>query len=161
MPEHFVFTTEEEFVKASIEAELFYKTIGGVWCPYFEESIAFNVKGWEHLRFKKRDYPRNPKDQYARFKLLSRVPRVLQRSKTVQGILGAKTFEKMAVNSRWEHVLKEVTYWEFVAVIDGVRMCVIIKEIDGHRYFWSVIPFWTLDPGVRRRLLHSDNPEID
>jgi hypothetical protein len=160
VPKDFIFTSDEEFEKASIDAAAFYKTIGGVWCPYFGENITFNAKGWKHLKFKRQFFPRNPHDQYARFKLLSLAPKVLKNSHTVQGILAAKVFEEMSVNSRWEKILKEVTYWEFVAVIDDLRICIVVKEIEGHRYFWSVIPFWNSDPDIRRRLLHGNNPEI-
>lgn len=41
----------EKFEEARNKAEIFYRSIGEVYCPYFKEKVAFNAKGWEHLRF--------------------------------------------------------------------------------------------------------------
>jgi hypothetical protein len=59
-------------------------------------------------------------------------------------------------------VLKEVSFYEFIAVLENVRVKVIIKEvIGGEKHFWSIIPFWRIDKENSRRILFSGNPEID
>ncbi|MDE2213412.1 MAG: hypothetical protein KGJ34_02690, partial [Patescibacteria group bacterium] len=101
-------------------------------------------------------------EQYARLKLLYLAPQILKSSHTVQGIWRTKHFESQKTNSRWERVLKEVSYYEFVAVLDSVRVKVIIKEVvGGEKHFWSIIPFWRVDTQNGRRLLHSGYPESD
>jgi hypothetical protein len=53
-------------------------------------------------------------------------------------------FETQKLHSRWERVLKlkDVCFYEFVAVPDNVRVKVIVKEVTGgEKHFWSIIPF--------------------
>ena len=58
--------------------------------------------------------------------------------------------------------MKEVTYYEFIAVVNTVRVKVIIKEVlGGEKHFWSVIPFWGIDKVTSKRILHSGDPEND
>ena len=153
---------EEDFEKIKKEAEEFYETIGEIYCPYFSEKIAFNVKGLKHLKFKtdQRARPRN--DQYARLKLLRLAPEVLKLSRTVQGISEKKKFEFQNINSRWEHVARLVKHYEFIAVLKSIRLKVIIKEVEGgQKHFWSVIPFWGIDRETSKRVLYSGDLELD
>ena len=65
-------------------------------------------------------------------------------------------------DSRWEHVLKDVTFYEFIAVLDNIRIKIIVKEaIGGEKHFWSVIPHWDIDATNSRRILHSGDLEHD
>lgn len=142
--------------------ENFYITIGTVRCPYFGVDIIFNAKGIRHLKFKSDERARSRHDQYARLKLLRLAPEVLRISKTVQGIWHTKRFEMQKTHSRWERVLKEVSFWEFIAVLDSVRVKVIVKEVaGGGKHFWSIIPFWRIDKTNSKRLLYSGDPEND
>jgi hypothetical protein len=153
---------EEKFNRARKEAEEYYESIGSVWCPYFEEDVHFNVKGLRHLKFKDWGKPRGKQDQYVRFKLIHLAPEVVRLSRTVQGILKTRGFERQKTNSRWENILKEVAYYEFIAVVQNVRVRVIVKEVvGGAKLFWSIIPFWRKHPNGNRRLLHTGKPEID
>jgi len=153
---------EEKFKKVRDEAERFYKIIESIYCPYFGEKVAFNAKGLRHLKFKSDQQARSHKDQYSRFKLLKFAPEVLRRSCTVQGIWKTRRFEEQKTNSRWEHVVKNVIFYEFIAVLNSVRLKVIVKEVlGGEKHFWSVIPFWVIDKENSRRVLHSGNPEHD
>src|SRR6202044_2354511 len=98
-------------------------------------------KGLKHLKFKSDGRPRAPQDQYARFKLLRFAPEIIKKSHTVQGIARTKRFEEQIINSRNESIIKEVDYYEFIAILEEIRMKVIIKEvIGGKKYFWSIIP---------------------
>lgn len=153
---------EKDFVEVSNKAEKLYASIGEIYCPYFKEKISFNTKGLKHLKFKSDQVARVRDDQYTRLKLLPFVAEVLRKSHTVQGIWSTKKFEDQKTSSRWEHVLKEVTFYEFIAVLENVRMKVIVKQVlGGEKHFWSVIPYWKIDSTNSRRVLHSGNPEND
>lgn len=150
------------FFKIKADAELFYGAIGNVPCPYFHETIAFNTKGLKHLKFKSNRRARPASDQYARLKLVHKAPEVLKLSHTVQGIWVTKKIEGQKTNSRWEQVMKTVTYYEFIAVLDDARMKVVIKEVEGgEKHFWSVIPYWGIDRRLGKRILYSGDPEHD
>lgn len=52
-------------------------------------------------------------------------------------------------------------FYEFIAVLDKVRVRVIIKQVaNGPKYFWSIIPFWKNGQNGRRKL-HYGSPEED
>lgn len=153
---------QEEFEKVKIEAEKIYETFGLVYCPYFAEKISFNAKGLRHLKFKSDQQARPQKDQYPRLKLLHFAPKILSKSHTLQGIWRTKQFEPNKTNSQWKYIMREVIFYEFIAVLENVRIKVIIKEVQGgDRYFWSIIPFWTIDKAGSRRLLFGGNPDVD
>lgn len=153
---------QEEFEKIRDEAEKLYQTFGSVYCPYLSEKIAFNAKGLRHLKFKSDQQARPQKDQYPRLKLLHLAPQVLNKSHTLQGIWKTKRFETQKTNSQWKHTMEEVLFYEFIAVLENVRVKVIVKEIlGGEKHFWSRIPYWNIDVTNSRRILHSGNPEQD
>jgi hypothetical protein len=152
----------EDFEKIKQEAEKFYGLIGKCHCPYFKETIAFNAKGLRHLKFKSDRIARSSEDQYARLKLLKLAPEILKLSHTVQGIWKIRRFEDQKTNSRWEKIMKDVVFYEFLAVIGSVRVKIIVKEASGgEKHFWSIIPFWGIDRQNQKRILHSGNPEND
>lgn len=158
----FNFKDEQDFQKVKNDAESFYKTIGEVYCPYFEEKIVFNIKGLKHLKFKSDRQARPSKDQYSRLKLIDFAPEILKQSHTLQGVWQIKRFEVQKTNSRWEHVMKDVIYYEFIAVINNIRVKVIVKEVlGGEKHFWSVIPFWGIDKVTSKRILHTGDLEND
>jgi len=158
----FNFKNEEDFLKVKNGAEKFYKKIGDIYCPYFKEKIAFNTKGLKHLKFKSNRQARPAKDQYSRLKLIHLAPEVLKQSHTLQGVWQIRRFEAEKINSRWERIMKDVTYYEFIAVMDNIRLKVIIKQVlGGEKHFWSVIPFWGVDKATSKRVLHSGDLEND
>lgn len=153
---------EAEFEKVAREAEEFYASIGEVYCPYFCGKVAFNAAGFKHLKFKSNMVARPRNEQYARLKLLQLAPKVLSASRTVQGIWDTKHFERVRMHSRTDTILKPVSYYEFIAVLENVRVKVIVKQVeDGQKFFWSIIPYWKVDLANSRRVLHSDDPESD
>jgi hypothetical protein len=153
---------QEEFEKIKSEAEKIYETFGLVHCPYFAEKIAFNAKGIRHLKFKSDQQARSQEDQYPRLKLLYLAPKVLSKSHTLQGIWRTKRFESNKTNSQWKYIMKDVVFYEFIAVIENVRIKVIVKEVlGGEKHFWSVIPYWSIDKKNSKRILHSGNPDAD
>lgn len=153
---------EVDFEEVKKKAEAFYASIGEIRCPYLNEIISFNALGLKHLRFKSDKVARPRSEQYARLKLLTLAPQVLSLSRTVQGISHTKHFERTRMHSRVDIILKPVSYYEFIAVLENVRLKVIVKQIsEGQKFFWSVIPYWKIDLTKRRRVLHSGDPESD
>lgn len=154
----------EKFDEIKNEAEIFYKAIGKIRCPYFGDDIHFNTKGWGHLIFKNWNTTRVVNDQFARLRHIKLAPEVIRQSKTLQGMWTTKKIERVQKNSRWEKVLKLITYYEFIAVMEShnskIRVKVIVKEVEGsEKFFWSLIPFWGVDKNTGDRTMYSGNPE--
>lgn len=124
--------------------EDFYKNIGGVYCPYFKESVYFTNIGLDHISFKNKYTARTAKDKDARVRLLPTAIEILGQSHTLQGKTCRQRFEERSINSRIEIALVVVTYYEFIAIIGSIRAKVIIKqtEHDNKKMFLSVIPFF-------------------
>ena len=154
--------SKEKFTKEKIKAEKLYKDIGSIRCPYFEEDISFNAKGLEHLKFKRKNHARLVDDQFIRLRLLHLAPKILKLSRTVQGVSNRSVIELLRINNRNEHKMVNAKYFEFVAVLDGVRTRVVVKQIENSpKYFWSIIPFWKMNKENGNRKIHSGNPEED
>lgn len=152
----------ENFDEVRLKGETFYETIDSVNCPYLKGKVHFNASGLEHLKFKRIRKARPRQDQYMRLKLLHLAPEVLKMSHTLQGIWETKQFERIRVHSRTESILKEVTFYEFVAVLEKVRVKVIVKRIEnGSPVFWSIIPHWGVDKNTSKKKLYSGYPEED
>ena len=153
---------QKEFGKIKEEAEKLYERFDSVYCPYFKEKISFNAKGLRHLKFKSDQQARSNEDQYARLRLLYLAPQILGKSHTLQGLCCAKRFEQYKTSGQWKYIAKDVIFYEFIAVLDNVRIKVIVKEVfGGEKHFWSIIPFWNIDKVGSKRILHSGNPEAD
>ena len=158
----FNFKDQQDFEKVRTDAEAFYTTVEKIRCPYFGSDVAFNAKGLRHLKFKTDGQARPHTDQYSRLKLIRYASEILKLSRTMQGIWSVRRFEEQKTNSRWERVMKDVAYYEFIAVLDSVRVKVIVKEVaGGEKHFWSIIPFWGIDKNTSRRILYSGDPEHD
>ncbi len=152
----------KNFCEIKMQGESFYKNIGEVYCPYFQEKIVFNAKGLEHLKFKSKNHARLKSDQFIRFKILKYAPEIIKLSKTVQGISEQKVFELNRRNHRNEFELVEVTYYEFVAILNRTRVRVIVKQAgSAQKYFWSIIPFWKVNKNSGKRKYHYGSPEVD
>lgn len=152
----------ENFEEIRTKGEEFYKTITDSHCPYFKEKVFFNAQGLEHLKFKKLRKARSEQDQYMRFKLVHLAPEIIKLSNTLQGKWETKQFEYVKNNSRWEHVMKNVIYYEFIAVLKRNRVKVIVKQVEsGKKIFWSIIPFWGMNEETVERVLHDGKPSED
>lgn len=153
---------EDQFNQIKTSAESFYKSCGKVFCPYLNEMISFNSKGLDHLKFYSKHFARAREEQLVRFKLIHLAPEVINSSKTLQGIRQTKNFELIEVNNRTERVLKVVSYYEFIAILENKRVRVVIKQIENNpKYFWSIIPFWKTDKVTFQRKMYSSNLEND
>lgn len=124
-----------------VNFEKFYKSIGKVFCPYFNEYVFFTDKGLEHLKFKSHFNPRTIKDSAVRMRLLPIAIKILNLTTTIQGINSVMRFEHRYIHNRKETALQPVKYFEFIAVVEGMKVKVIIKQISDDRMtFLSVIP---------------------
>ncbi len=151
-----------DFEKLKEQSKKAYREVKEVYCPYFQAKVAFTYHGLEHLRFKGRDNYRPIQDQYMRFKLLGLAPEIVRKSNTLQGLLETKRFERIRIHSRTDTVLKSVSYYEFLAIINRNRVKIILKQIDGGKiFFWSIIPFWGMNKDTMTRILHEGMPEED
>ncbi len=147
-----------EFIKT--RAEELYKSFAPVRCPYFNALVHFNAQGLKHLKFKGDAVERVAQDQYMRYKLLHLAPLILKRSGTIQAISCRQGFEYVRRNNKTELIAVQRIYHEFIAVIDDVRVRVIVKQVNsGELCFWSIIPYWKSDG--KNRLLGFGNPEAD
>ncbi|MEI8130029.1 MAG: hypothetical protein WCG55_00815 [bacterium] len=156
----------EQFNQMKHSAEDFYNSIDKIRCPYFAEDVHFNAKGLEHLIFKGYNKTRPIEDQFSRFRHLKLASAIIQNSKTLQGYWRTQKIERIRRNQKWEKVLRVVSYYEFIAVMDShdskVRVKVVVKQVEGsEKHFLSIIPFWGSDKNTGERIIHSGNPEKD
>jgi hypothetical protein len=153
--------TNTEFMEVQRRAEEQYRSLGMIRCPYFQDNVHFNARGFEHLRRKSWNRGRERRDQFMRLKHLARAPEIIRLSRTVQGIEQTHEWERRHKHGQWEKILVAVTYFEFVAVIEEKRFKVIVKQLpSGQRIFWSLIPFWRQNE-QGRRILHDGDPAQD
>lgn len=152
----------EKFEKVKNKAEKFYKALNSVYCPYLKGKVNFNARGLDHIKFKTWNRARVRHDQYMRLKLIHLAPEVIEKSHTIQGHYESKEFERKKINNRWEKILTQISYYEFVAILNGVRVRVIVKDVEGgEKHFWSIIPFWKMNKENGKRLLHYGKPSED
>ncbi len=156
--------SEDLFLKTRSEGENKYRQTGPAYCPYFKEKVGFNAAGLAHTKFKDTNQrPRNKFDQYTRFKLFYLVPDILKKSGTVQGVWETKEWERQKRHGKWQKMLIDVKYYEFVAVVGKARIKVVVKKtgLEGSKLFWSIIPFWKMTENGIGKITHDGNPAED
>jgi hypothetical protein len=154
----------QRFSEIKRSAQEFYSTIGSVYCPYFGEHVHFNTKGFDHFVFKEWNKARVTYDQFTRLRYIHLAPEVIREAKTLQGIWKTQKFERIKRNGVWIKILKTVSYYEFISIIDLcgtlTRVKVIIKQVDkGDKFFLSIIPFWGINKITGERIMYDGNPE--
>ena len=115
-----------------------YKKWLPVYSKVLNEYVVFNTKGFNHLRFRTDNTPRNKKEAKYKLGLLPLVRPVIH---------NAPVFEKYTrrtspVGGSRKVVLKEIDYWSIVAVVgkQNVKIRVVIRRIgNGQIHFWSVM----------------------
>ncbi len=152
--------TDEQFEELKKNVELSYQKFGDVWCPFLQSQVTFNAKGFDHLSLKRWNHSRNRDDQWTRLKLLHLAPEVIRKSHTLQGLAEGNKFERVKVHNKWETRMVHVSYYEFIALIQGCRIRIIVKKVaDGPTYFWSIVPYWK--QGMYGKKMFEGDPEID
>ncbi|MEK7644838.1 MAG: hypothetical protein AAB391_00740 [Patescibacteria group bacterium] len=134
---------EEKFERLKERVRLAYQNIGRVFCPFLQKVIVFNHVGFNHFFFKGNNRRRPISDSHQRLSIFRFVSRILNDSHTIQDMRVLNRFENMKSGSRRELQLSSVRYFEFVALMDGYRVKIVLKQIkDGPVCFLSVIPAW-------------------
>jgi len=154
--------TDTEFERILERAQMYYRTIDRIHCPYFGGKVEFDQEGFQHLRRKSWNRGRRRNDQFMRLKHISIAPRILTLSNTLQGIWHGHDRVRRHRHGRWEEAFVPTIFYEFIAVIENRRFKVIVKEPEGkgRRIFWSLIPFW--QPTERgSRIMHEGDPAKD
>lgn len=143
----------------------FYQGIGRIFSPVLGEEIIFPSEGFNHIVFKNARSERDRSSQITRFKLLPLAIKLIKVSTTFQEFeetlkdFKIKSFKKKMRQS------KSVKYWGIIAIIEGRKIKVIIRQIgeNGNKHFWSVIPAWVTNKyrDVRFASTMKGNPEED
>ena len=147
------------------DAENFYKKIGKVLCPVFNELIYFNAEGFNHLVYKSSHSERDKNVQIAKFKMLARAKELVAKTTTYQEYdESIKEFEVKKFKKKIRES-KRVRYWGIIAIMNGWKIKVIIRQIgdNGLKHFWSIIPNWTTNQYRDIKLFSSmkGNPDED
>src|SRR3989344_4525249 len=127
------------------DAEDFYKKIGKILCPAFNDFVYFNSEGFNHLVFKSSRSERIKNDQITKFKLLAKAKELITKTTTHQEYdESIKEFDVQKYKKRLRES-KRVKYWGVIAIMNGWKIKVIVRQIgdNGQKHFWSVIPNWT------------------
>lgn len=120
-----------------------YEKFDKILCPYLKKYVVFNRKGLEHISTKQWNRARLSSDQFLRYKFIHLAPIIISRSQTLQEYEEKMSFERVRINSRWEKRAVNTKYYGFVAILQTVRIKIVVKAIDDNEpYFWSIIPFW-------------------
>ena len=134
---------DKNFERVRAKAELSYKEIGEISCPYLNDSVSFNSKGLEHLKFKSKRKVRERRDAYMRLKNVHLAPQILKLSRTLQEKQTKKIFVDVKTNSRNEKIMKGCTYYGFTAIVeDGnfeKRLKVIVRQVMEVKNIFGVL----------------------
>ena len=127
------------------DAQNFYNNIGKVVSPALKQEIYFNSEGFNHIVFKGSRSERERPSQILRFKLLYLAVKLIKLSTTYQEF--EETLKEFDVQSYKKRIrkTKPVRYWGIIAIIEGRKVKVIIRQIGdtGLMHFWSIVPAWT------------------
>ena len=116
-----------------------YKTWVPIYCVAIRDYVFFNMQGFNHLRFKVDNTPRNPSEAMYKLGLLPLVRPAIHAATVV-----AKYERRIApVGGSRTKELKEMEYWAIETVVGkhNVRIRVILRKLIGgeRAHFWSVM----------------------
>ena len=120
-----------------------YKTWVPVYCVAIRDYVFFNMRGFNHLRFKTDNTPRKPSEAMYKLGLLPLVRPAIHAATVV------KKYERRIapIGGSRTKVQKEIEYWAIESVVgkQNVRVRIILRKIVGgeHVHFWSVMKFGT------------------
>ncbi len=116
-----------------------YKKWLPIYCIAVREYIYFNMQGFNHLRFKIDNTPRNPKEAMYKLGLLPLVRPAIHEATVV------KKYERRIapLGGSRKIVLKEMEYWTVESIVGkkNTRVRVVLRRVVGgeHIHFWSVM----------------------
>ncbi len=133
------------YEKLKEDAQNFYNNVHIVFSPIFNQNVYFNSEGFNHIIFKGSRSEREKSSQILRFKLLHLAIKLVKLSTTHQEF--EETLKEFEVKSHKKRIKKSkpVRYWGIIAIIDGRKIKVILRQIGdgGNIHFWSIVPAWT------------------
>jgi len=154
-----------KFNKVKQKIKKYYRSTNKVKCPYFNDEIYFNAKGFQHLLSKSWGRGRTRIEQYTRLRLFPLAVRIISKSHTLQEYDKRKILIRQNINSEWQNRTNVVRYYVFIAIIKDVRLKVIIKEIEGGvKFFYSLYPAWKVIKDHnknQKKVFYSGNLETD
>ncbi len=159
--------SDEKFKEVRHQAEILYKKIGAINCPYLGRTVHFSTVGFQHILFKDWNTTRNRVEQYTRLKLIPLARRVIEKSNTLQEYDRRPLWVRLKMRGTWQRQLRSVQYYGFVAVFPEkeVRVKVIVKEIQGETpIFYSIYPSWRVEvgqKGERYKRLYTGDLEVE
>lgn len=116
-----------------------YKKWVPVHCLALQDYVFFNSQGFNHLRFKIDNTPRNPKEAMYKLGLLPLVRSVIHVATKVED------YEKRIspIGGERKRVLREMEYWSLVDIVgkQKVKIRVVLRRIINSKkiFFWSVM----------------------
>ncbi|OHA84402.1 MAG: hypothetical protein A2937_01530 [Candidatus Yonathbacteria bacterium RIFCSPLOWO2_01_FULL_47_33b] len=131
--------SENKFQKLLEERKTDYGTWVPVFCPALREYVYFNAQGFNHLRFKIDNTPRNPKEAMYKLGLLPLVRSVIHLAVRVD-----KYERRLSpMGGSRKKVYKEIEYWGLIEVVgkQDVKIRVVLRKIvnSDRIHFWSVM----------------------
>lgn len=107
-----------------------YSSLGFTICPFLEQQVFFNNKGFKHLLYKSGNRKRDYSETLERSGYLGLAKEILSKTTTLQ--------EKETLVSE----NKTVYYFGFIAIVENIKLKVVVRKdnINGKYYFYSVIP---------------------
>lgn len=115
-----------------------YKSWGSSHCKALNQHVYFTMAGFNHLRFKIDNTPRNPREAMYKLGLLPLVRPVLYKATDA-------TYERRMspVGGSRKKVINEMEFWSLAADVgsQNVRVRVVLRRIVGSDqiHFWSVM----------------------
>ncbi len=129
------------FQKLLTERREDYKTWVPIHCVAIRQYVFFNMQGFNHLRFKVDNTPRNPSEAMYKLGLLPLVRPTIHQATVVEKYERRLT----PVGGSRKKVLKEMEFWAIEGVVgkSNARIRVILRKAVGSEqvHFWSVMKF--------------------
>ena len=116
-----------------------FKTWVPIYCPALREYVFFSMRGFDHLRFKIDNTPRNPREAMYKLGLIPLIRPVIHLATKVD-----KYERRLSpVGGSRKKVFKEIEYWGLIGVVgkQSVKVRVILRRLVGSNqvHFWSVM----------------------
>lgn len=115
-----------------------FKTFTPMYCPALREYVIFTMAGFNHLRFKVDNTPRNPKEAMYKLGLVPLIRPVIYNAKKVDN------YERRysPIGGSRKKVFAEIEYWTLVAVVgkQNTKLRIVLRRVGkGQIQFWSVM----------------------
>ena len=116
-----------------------YKTWTPIYCQAVRNYIHFSMRGFNHLRFKINNTPRNPNEAKYKLGLLPLVKPVIHKATKVE------QYERRLapIGGSRRIILKEMEYWALTAIVGkkNAKIRVILRRLvkSEEIHFWSVM----------------------